>query len=102
MPEFSIDLGVSDIYIRDNAGRIEFKGKGLKTNIGERLPGTSMGMTVGKLETSGVELSGEGEKLSSELGWNKSTKPKPAAGKPKKKKALSWWEYMTTLKGFRP
>lgn len=44
--EVAIDLGVVDIYIRDYGQKIEFKGEGLRTSVGSRLAGTTMGMSI--------------------------------------------------------
>jgi hypothetical protein len=44
--EITIDLGVTDIRISDFARKIEFTGKGLLTDVGQRITGTTTGMSV--------------------------------------------------------
>lgn len=44
--EVSIDLGIVDIYISNYGKSIEFSGGGQKTEVGKRLGGSTMGMSV--------------------------------------------------------
>jgi len=44
--EITIDLGVTDIRISDFARKIEFTGRGLLTDVGERIPGPEKGMSI--------------------------------------------------------
>lgn len=47
VPEsISIDLGIVDVFISDFGRNIEFRGKGEGTDVGERLPSTTQGMSV--------------------------------------------------------
>jgi hypothetical protein len=47
----SVDLGVVDILIEDYGRKITFTGGGLKTSVGQNLPGATRGMSIdgGKL-----------------------------------------------------
>jgi len=47
VPDIDVDLGIGDIFIRDNAQTITFGGHGLKTNVGEGVDSPAKGMTVG-------------------------------------------------------
>jgi hypothetical protein len=55
VPDVDVDLGVSDVFIRDNAQTITFGGKGLKTNVGEGIDDPAKGMTI---DGSGVPAKG--------------------------------------------
>ena len=46
VPDVDVDLGVSDIFIRNQAQDITFGGSGLMTNVGEGVDSPAMGMTV--------------------------------------------------------
>lgn len=47
VPEsISIDLGIIDAFITGRGRNIEFRGKGLETDVGERLPSPTRGMSV--------------------------------------------------------
>jgi len=48
VPEsFSIDMGVTDIFVSDYGKTIKFKGRGLKTSVGKGKRGTTQGMSQG-------------------------------------------------------
>lgn len=47
VPDVSVDLGVADIFIKDNAQSISYTGKGEQTNVGELVDSTTSGMTIG-------------------------------------------------------
>jgi len=44
--KIAVDLGVTDLFITNQAQDIGFTGKGEKTNVGERIPTTTQGMSV--------------------------------------------------------
>jgi len=96
----SFDLGITDGFITDYGRKISFGGKGTETDVGERLPETTRGMSVNR---PGVEIDDDfllGEPVSSvrSISRVKMSKKKP----PRRKSRLTDWEYMTTLKGYRP
>ena len=79
-----IDLGWADIEII-NGREIRFKGGGLETDVGTRIPETTRGMDLGEGGFVGISR-------------RRMPKKKPS----RKKRRLTSEEYMTTLKGFRP
>jgi len=46
VPDFRVDLGKTDIVITNQAQTIRYTGKGEQTNVGDRIPNTTQGMTV--------------------------------------------------------
>ena len=47
VPEsLSVDLGITDAFITNYGTKIAFSGKGLMTDVGERVPGPTVGMSV--------------------------------------------------------
>ncbi len=46
VPDFRVDLGKTDIAITDRAQSIIYAGRGEKTDVGNRIPNTTQGMTV--------------------------------------------------------
>jgi len=92
VPEsISIDLGIVDAFITNRGRNIEFRGKGELTDVGERIPLTTQGMSVDGAYP-GMPVADQGI-----------SRPKISKKKPSKKgKRLTGYEYMTTLKGFRP
>ena len=59
VPEsISIDLGIVDAFITNRGRNIEFRGKGEETDVGERIPLTTQGMSVDGTYP-GVPISGE-------------------------------------------
>lgn len=46
----SIDLGVVDVFITDYGRRISFMGKGTRTDVGERIPRATQGMSIPAIE----------------------------------------------------
>ena len=91
--EVSIDLGVTDIFITDYGRKISFRGGGQKTNVGRRIDSTTKGMSVQEQGGVPLELGGE---MFPPVPKTHPTKTKP------KRKGLSHYEYVTTLKGFTP
>ncbi len=86
-----MSLGIVDVFITAGGTQITFAGKGLETDVGKRLPSPTKGMSVDGAYP-GMPVSGEGI-----------SRPKISKKKPSKKgKQLTHYEYMTTLKGFRP
>ena len=62
----SIDKGVVDIIISEGGKRIEYRGGGLKTDAGQRIPSPTTGMSIpavgvplGELEMESADLFGE-------------------------------------------
>jgi hypothetical protein len=53
VPNVSVDLGVADIHIKDNARTIQYTGKGEQTNVGELVDSPTKGMTIGGAGTKG-------------------------------------------------
>jgi len=53
VPDVSVDLGVADIYIKDNAQTITYTGKGEQTNVGIGIDSPTKGMTIGGAEAKG-------------------------------------------------
>jgi len=53
VPDVSVDLGVADIRIKDNAQTIQYTGKGEQTNVGELVDSPTQGMTIGRAEPQG-------------------------------------------------
>ena len=53
VPNVSIDLGVADIYISDQAQSIEYRGRGLETDVGGRVAGPAKGMSIPATEPVG-------------------------------------------------
>jgi len=87
----SIDLGIVDAFITNRGRNIEFRGKGELTDVGERIPLTTQGMSV------------DGAYPGMPVYTEEVSRPKISKKKPKRKgKRLSGFDYMTTLKGFRP
>lgn len=93
----SIDLGWADIFVL-NGKTIQFKSGGEKTDVGARLPSFTRGMSVNDIgSTPGVEP------FEPTLPPKGVTRPAMSKKRPsRKKKRLSGYDYMTTLKGFRP
>ena len=83
----SIDLGVTDALISDYGKRIAFSGRGQDTDVGERLPSATKGMSIPASEEM-FEITPKGR-----------TFQRRGRAKPTK---LSHYDYMTTLKGFKP
>lgn len=52
-PDVSVDLGVADIRITDNAQAITYTGKGEQTNVGKTIDMPTQGMTIGEAEVKG-------------------------------------------------
>ena len=92
VPEsISVDLGIVDAFITNRGRNIEFRGKGEETDVGERLPSTTQGMSVDGAYP-GMPIADQGI-----------SHPKISKKKSKRKgKRLTHFDYMTTLKGFRP
>lgn len=90
----SIDLGWADIFII-NGKTIEFKSGGEKTDVGTRLPSTTKGMSVEDDGAIVLEPAVEPFQPAAPKVVKKRTKQK-------RKKPLSHYDYMTTLKGFVP
>jgi len=87
-----IDLGFADITVI-NGKEIHFKGGGLETDVGTRMPSPTRGMAVE--ESAGFV----GELVLTEG----VSRPRISKRKPKRKgKRLTRYEYMTTVKEFRP
>lgn len=84
-----VDLGWTDIEIL-NGKTIRFLSGGEKTNVGTNDPSPTTGMAT--LDAGDF----------ADLDIVKSKNVVKSIRHPKKKKRLSNWEYMTTLKGFRP
>jgi hypothetical protein len=59
VPDVSVDLGVADIHITDQAQSIQYVGKGEATNVGERIESTTQGMTVGAAGGKGHAYAGD-------------------------------------------
>lgn len=49
----SADLGITDLFISNQAQDIDFTGGGLQTDVGERIPTTAQGMSVNGAEPKG-------------------------------------------------
>ncbi len=84
----SVDLGFADIEVL-NGKTISFKSSGEKTNVGTNDPSTTQGLSI---------LDGDFGEVESDM--SSIIKSKPI--KMKKKRKMSSWDYMTSLKGFRP
>ena len=87
----NVDLGWADIEII-NGKEIRFRGGGLETDVGTRMPSPTKGMAVE--ESAGFV----GEPITQGVSRPKMPKKKPS----RKKRRLTHEEFMTTLKGFRP
>lgn len=87
----SVDLGVTDIVITNRAGKISYSGKGLTTDVGERVPGVATGMSITAkgLASSNGEDEPDSEWLepleSNNGSQNKGSTPTHKAKKKKKK-----------------
>lgn len=90
----SVDLGVTDIFIKGTKNpTIRFGGKGLQTDVGKRIPGPEKGLSLsGELELDDPVLSGAPTRA-------KITSKGRRRGR---RRPLSDYEYMTTLKGYKP
>lgn len=77
-----IDLGVTDAFITVSSGvpHIEFKGGGLNTDVGKRIPGTTKGMSISREAIAKVE-----EEQARELGEEL---PKSSRSRPHKEVTL--------------
>jgi hypothetical protein len=53
VPDVAVDLGIADIYIKDNAQRIVYTGRGLTTDAGRSIASPRTGMTIGGVEPEG-------------------------------------------------
>ena len=90
----SIDLGWADIFVI-NGKTIQFKSGGEKTDVGARLPSPTRGISVDDI--------GDIEPFEPTPLVKGVSRPAMSKKKPKRKKRkLSGFDYMTTLKGFRP
>jgi len=58
--DFSIDMGITDIYITDYGKKINFKGRGEETDVGTRDSSPTRGMSIGE---NIVELEGGEEEM---------------------------------------
>lgn len=72
----SFDLGITDGYISNYGTKIKFSGNGERTDVGTRLDETTKGLSIPAVS------------------------PRHIKRKPRKR--LSNYDYMTTLKGFKP
>jgi hypothetical protein len=167
VPDIRADLGKTDLFITNNARNIVFKGRGEKTNVGERVTSNTTGMTIGEgtgvnrttmtgfypqhsvsrldmyennpprkgkstpMNKDGVADTGqepieepaenempdnqpmmqatpiESETVEAQKQFDKDTitpvnRTKMTRKATSRKKRISEWDYMTTLKGFRP
>jgi len=78
VPEkIAADLGISDLFISNQAQDIHFTGKGLGTNVGKRIPTTTQGMSV----KSGVARSAMPEEVLAKKTPSRKvlSKPRPKA-----------------------
>ena len=57
VPNVSVDLGVADIFVKDNAQTIIYTGGGEQTNVGIGVDSPTMGMTIGGAEPKGAYYS---------------------------------------------
>ena len=83
----SVDLGISDIFITGGANpSIQFRGEGLHTDVGRRLPEPEKGLSI------------------PEEPYLRALSTKRVKSKKKKRtsRRLSDYDYTTTLKGFTP
>ena len=95
-----IDKGVVDITISGKGKRIDFTGKGRRTNVGKRIDSTTTGMSVNGVSgdiISDRELQEADEVIRDRVARTQSTKPKAK----RKKKSDSWLDDLTSLKGMR-
>ena len=116
------DLGVVDVFWSRRGAKLRFGGKGLKTDVGTRVPGKTKGIAIG---VRGGGLEEAGPKLEKLVKWRGIAEPdllepdeksvltekvvrkhakalKKKSTRAKKKGKLTQYEYMTTLKGFNP
>jgi hypothetical protein len=100
-----IDMGWADIEIR-NGKEISFKSHGGRTDVGKRDPAPTRGMSIGDEDAGqtastileeGDIIGVDGYAVTTKNSEKRSSKPEP-----RKKKKMSSWDYMTTLRGFRP
>lgn len=88
----SIDLGVTDIFIKGGSKgvrpTIEFRGHGMKTDVGTRIPGPETGLSLDD-EPTGI----------AELALNAPPRRSKVARKGKKK--MGWLDEVASLKGYR-
>lgn len=83
------DIGVTDVYIKGgNKPTIDFKGGGLSTNVGTRIPSNTTGMALDDEPTGLREMTPKAVS-------RRSHAPK------KRKSKRSWLDEVATLKGYR-
>ena len=84
----SIDSGVVDIFIGRGGNRITYRDYGLRTNVGKRDPGNTVGMSV----------PGSEPPILRPLAKRRPTRK----GLLKRSHRMGWRDRLTSLKGFRP
>jgi len=98
----SVDLGVSDIFIKSGGKgmrpTIEFKGHGMKTDVGKRIPSPTKGLSLDN-EAGGLLLEDEPTGIP-EMALKTPTRRSKVARKPKQKR--HWLDEVASVKGYRP
>lgn len=90
VPEMiAVDIGIADVFVTDYGRKISFAGKGQKTDVGERIPSTTQGMSVGRAGTNRPEMGTVYPKHSISRTAMSKELPSRKAKKPKKEKTTS-------------
>jgi len=100
--QLSVDLGVSDIFIKSGGKgvgpTIEFKGHGMRTDVGKRIVGPAKGLSLDN-EAGGLLLEDEPTGIPERAIKGVSRRSKAPV---RRKKSRNWLDKVASVKGYRP